>query len=254
MGLGSGVEYLPGFVTARRQRPQPKRQPEPKRVPVPEPQERRPKNQRRNSDRPEEDKRQLEQGDDEDRRHQDEHDAGRTVDESTQDPISQQEQERLRRERKEVLRRQEEEEERQHQQRLRELEQKRKEAKAKEAQRQAKLAGVFGIQEDDDEQLERERRALANNKPRAAPINLSLSTLATSQSRDTSSSSKAPTHGSQITDAFCDPAVARSADPGVIADHAMRFMELKRKFRSKEMGGPPKDRSRSRSAFRSRRR
>jgi hypothetical protein len=140
--------------------------------------------------------------------------------------------------------------------RKREAEEQKKAAKARDEARKKNLVGVFSVQEEEDDgdrqKIDRERRELAMKKR-----SLGSALAAPLQERERDRDGKVPGHDSQITDAFCDPTVAAQADPGVIAAHAMRFMELKRRFRSKELGGPGRDgryRSRSRSRLRNYRR
>merc|ERR1712032_138032 len=119
--------------------------------------------------------------------------------------------------------------------------------KAREAKRKGNLVGIFAVQEDDDDEADRERAILAA-KRRTSPVQ-------TPMPPQTHKDLNVPGYRSQITDAFCDPMIAKAADPGVIAAHAVRFMKLKRRFRSKEMGGPGRGRrecSRSSSWSRSR--
>merc|ERR1711953_102117 len=104
----------------------------------------------------------------------------------------------------------------------------------------------MGDEEDEGERARRER-ALAS-KRRSTTMALPVPATAGP------SNGSVPAIDSKVTDAFCDPNIAKMADPGVIAAHAMRFMELKRKFRGKEFGGTGgRDRSRSRSRSRRRR-
>merc|ERR1712232_1038695 len=84
---------------------------------------------------------------------------------------------------------------------------------------------------------ERERAVLAAKRRQQPPAAMKMAPPERQQRE-----MPVPGYSERITDAFCDPAIARAADPGVIAEHAMRFMKLKRRFRSKEMGGPGRGR------------
>lgn len=146
----------------------------------------------------------------------------------------------MRREQKAEKKREEEERERvKAEERRQEAEKKRANQKATDDKRKRNLAGVFAVQEGDDDETERERAVLAAKKRRTAPMPPPERRPFQQALGD---DENVPGYRSQITDAFCDPSIAKAADPGVIAAHAMRFMKLKRRFRSKEMGGPGRGR------------
>eukprot|EP00746_Dinoflagellata_sp_MGD_P000652 gnl/MRDRNA2_/MRDRNA2_101170_c0_seq1.p1 gnl/MRDRNA2_/MRDRNA2_101170_c0~~gnl/MRDRNA2_/MRDRNA2_101170_c0_seq1.p1 ORF type:complete len:251 (-),score=65.43 gnl/MRDRNA2_/MRDRNA2_101170_c0_seq1:23-775(-) len=248
MGRGSELKYLPGFVTSRRQ-PRPQRK-----DPNPGLQDRKDSASSRGSAghgkrlteeevQEEEERRMLER---------------RKEREREEERYRREEDRRLRKkkeEEEETMRRLEEQQKLQ-KERAAEEQKRMNEQKAREGKRKQKLAGIFAVEDKEEDGGSDDDRNVQQAKRNATPLPGPVSLTNVSSSSKSKEGSRLPNYGSQITDAFCNPAVASSVDPGVIADHAMRFMALKRRFRSREMGGPVPGsrRSISRSRSRSRRR
>lgn len=254
MGKGrQALAYLPGYVSSRRTYPEPKRKPEPQQQKQHHQSSGSSSRARRRDPDDDDDtglerkvlERKKERLECEELEKKKEREKARTRVEESEKRAQQEE----------TLRRIEEQEAQQ-QEKLRKAEEYRKGEKKREDQRKQNLAGCFAVQDSGDaDELDNDRQRELDRQRREqealAATRKPLAHLTLSPARDSSGPSSrragVPDMGSSVTDAFTDPAIARAADPGVIAAHAMRFAELKRRFRTTEMGGPCRGRSRSRS-------
>mmetsp|Transcript_45908 Transcript_45908/g.109339 ORF Transcript_45908/g.109339 Transcript_45908/m.109339 type:complete len:362 (+) Transcript_45908:93-1178(+) len=129
------------------------------------------------------------------------------------------------------------------------IEELKKQAQSREQARKKNLAGMFALDDDLEEEVQRKqdvpkRQALSLAKPQDL-----LASADPAPARPPPDGDKDAVH---LRASLADPATARMHNPGDVARQFQLLAEMKRKYRGKEFGGPEERGSRRRSRTRSR--